>query len=90
MPIFRRSAVLRVATGVAEAAELFDHMLLVTEFPAIAREIGSEARSTSCEHHALDPVARRYWEALVRRCLISLRCFLCRSRPHRRRSQLRL
>jgi glycosyltransferase involved in cell wall biosynthesis len=56
--------VLRVSPGVAEAEELFDHMLLVTEFPGIAREIGSEARLHIQRHHALEAVARRYWEAL--------------------------
>ena len=57
-------AVLRVVAGVAESAELFDHILLVTEFPQIAREIGREAQLHIREHHALEPVARRYWETL--------------------------
>ncbi len=61
---FPPAAVLRVAPGVAEAEELFDYMLLVTEFPGIAREIGSEARLHIRKHHALDAVARRYWEVL--------------------------
>jgi glycosyltransferase involved in cell wall biosynthesis len=61
---FPPAAVLRVSPGVAEAEELFDYMLLVTEFPGIAREIGSEARLHIRKHHALDAVARRYWEVL--------------------------
>lgn len=61
---FPQSAVLRVAAGVAESAELFEHMLLVTEFPRIAREIGSEAQAHIRERHALEPVARKYWEVL--------------------------
>jgi glycosyltransferase involved in cell wall biosynthesis len=61
---FPPSAVLRVSPTVAEAEELFEHMLLVTEFPAVAREIGSEARLHIRQHHALDRVARRYWEVL--------------------------
>lgn len=61
---FPLTAVLRVSPGVAEAEELFDHMLLVTEFPAIAREVGSEARLHIQRHHALEAVAGRYWEAL--------------------------
>jgi glycosyltransferase involved in cell wall biosynthesis len=61
---FPPATVLRVAPGVAEAEELFDYMLLVTEFPGIAREIGSEARLHIRKHHALDAVARRYWEVL--------------------------
>ena len=61
---YPREAVLRVTPGVAEAAELFDHMSLVTEFPAVAREIGSAARLHIGKHHALDTVARRFWEVL--------------------------
>jgi glycosyltransferase involved in cell wall biosynthesis len=56
--------VLRVSPGVAEAEELFDHMLLVTAFPAIAREIGSEARLHVQRCYSLEQVARRYWNVL--------------------------
>ena len=55
---------LRVSAGVAESAELFDHICLVTEFPAIAKEIGNEARRHVRQHHALESVAGRYWETL--------------------------
>ncbi|HEX4277014.1 MAG TPA: hypothetical protein VHZ74_16775 [Bryobacteraceae bacterium] len=58
------TAALRVAPGVAEAEELFDHMLLVTEYPGIARAIGREARLHIQRHHALDAVAGQYWEVL--------------------------
>ena len=61
---FPDNAVLRVAVGIAESAELFDHILLVTEFPQIARRIGREAQLHIRERHALEPVARRYWETL--------------------------
>ena len=61
---FPPEAVLRVMPGVAEAAELFEHMLLVTEFPDVAREIGSAARLHIRRHHSLDAVARKYWEVL--------------------------
>ena len=61
---FPPESVLRVAPGVAETAELFDHMILVAEFPAIAREIGSNARLHIRKHHSLETVARRYWEVL--------------------------
>jgi glycosyltransferase involved in cell wall biosynthesis len=61
---FPPATVLRVSSGVAEAEELFDHMLLVTEFPGIAREIGSEAGLHIRRCHALETVARRYWEVL--------------------------
>jgi glycosyltransferase involved in cell wall biosynthesis len=61
---FPPAAVLRVAPGVAEAAELFEHMVLVTEFPRIGREIGNAARLHISEHHALESVARQYREVL--------------------------
>jgi glycosyltransferase involved in cell wall biosynthesis len=61
---FPAEAVLRVMPGIAEAAELLDHMILVTEFPRIAKAIGSEARIHLRKRHALEMVAREYWEAL--------------------------
>lgn len=61
---FPPSTVLRVTAGVAESAELFEHILLVTEFPRIAREIGNAARAHVRERHALEAVARKYWEVL--------------------------
>ena len=61
---FPETAVLRVASGVAESAELFQHILLAAEFPRIARNIGDEGQAHIREHHALEPVARKYWEAL--------------------------
>jgi hypothetical protein len=73
---FPPQAVLRVTPGVAESAELFDHMILVTEFPAMAREIGSEARLHIQRHHSLDTVARRFWEVL---CAARLSSFVTRS-----------
>jgi glycosyltransferase involved in cell wall biosynthesis len=61
---FPPAAVLRVSPGVAESEELFHHMLLVTEFPGVAREIGTEARLHIRKSHTLDAVARDYWEVL--------------------------
>jgi glycosyltransferase involved in cell wall biosynthesis len=61
---FPPGAALRVSPGVAESAELFDHICLVTEFPPIAREIGNEAQRHIREHHALESVAGRYWNTL--------------------------
>jgi glycosyltransferase involved in cell wall biosynthesis len=61
---FPRGAVLRVSAGVAESAELFDHICLVTEFPPIAREIGNEAQRHVRQHHALESVAGKYWDTL--------------------------
>jgi glycosyltransferase involved in cell wall biosynthesis len=61
---FPATAALRVTPGVAEAEELFEHMVLVTEHPGIAREVGREARKHIRRHHGLDTVAKRYWEVL--------------------------
>lgn len=61
-------ACLRVTPGVAEAAELFDHMILVARFPQIARDIGKEAARHIREHHTLEQVAGRYGEVLKALC----------------------
>jgi glycosyltransferase involved in cell wall biosynthesis len=61
---FPACAALRVTPGVAEAEELLEHMILVTEYPGIAREIGRAARLHIRTHHGLDTVAEKYWEVL--------------------------
>jgi len=61
---FPPTAVLRISPGVAEAQELFDHMLLVAEFPALGRDIGSEARLHIEKHHRVESAARQYWQTL--------------------------
>lgn len=58
------TAVLRVSPGVAETAELFDHMRLVTDFPRVARAIGGEGQLHIRQRHALKPVVQNYWELL--------------------------
>jgi len=65
---FPKTAALRVAPGVAEAGELFEHMVLVTEFPGIGREIGNAACLHISKHHALETVARQYREVLCGVC----------------------
>lgn len=59
-----REAVIRVTPGIAETAELVDHMILVTAFPAIAGAIGNEAQRHIRTHHSLETVTRQYWETL--------------------------
>ncbi len=64
---FPETAMLRVRPGVAESAELFDHMVLVVlaaEFHGFARAVGNEARDHIRKCHGLEQVARQYWEAL--------------------------
>jgi hypothetical protein len=53
-----------VTPGVAEAAELFHHMVMVSAFPRIAKDIGNEAARYIRQHHSLDVVAKRYWQIL--------------------------
>jgi len=61
---FPVTAALRVSPGIAEAEELFEYMTMVAEFPEIGREVGGEARLHIQSRHALEPVARQYWEVL--------------------------
>jgi len=58
------AACLRVSPGVAEAAALFDHMVMVSRFPGSARDIGLLARRHILQHHSLDEAARQYWQVL--------------------------
>ena len=58
------AACLRVTPGVAESAELFDHMVVATEFPRIGKEIGAEAKRHIRRHHSLEAVAGLYAEIL--------------------------
>lgn len=59
------TTVLRVSTGPAEAAELFAQMALVTDFPAIRKQIGELAAKHIRTHHSLEVVAGLYRQALV-------------------------
>jgi glycosyltransferase involved in cell wall biosynthesis len=58
------AACLRVQPGVAEAAELFNHMVMVCAFPQFSKDLGNEARRHIREHHSLEVAARRYWQIL--------------------------
>jgi glycosyltransferase involved in cell wall biosynthesis len=58
------TACLRVDRGIAETEELLDHMVLVSQFPGLAREIGENARYHIREHHSLGQVARQYRQVL--------------------------
>jgi hypothetical protein len=58
------AACLRVSPGVAEPAELFDYMVMVAEFPQIAKDIGTEARRHVLSKHSLGAAALDYWQVL--------------------------
>ena len=61
---FPEDACLRVAHGVAEQAELGHYMMLLARSPEVAGEIGRRAAAHVQEHHAVEKVARAYWEIL--------------------------
>jgi len=61
---YPETAVLRVRPGIAERGELFDHMVLAAAFPQVARDIGEQARKWIAGHHAIEAVAKRYWQVL--------------------------
>jgi glycosyltransferase involved in cell wall biosynthesis len=56
---------LRVAPGPSEIAELLDNMILVSEFPALARQTGAAARRHIREIHAPDRIAAIFHDALA-------------------------
>jgi hypothetical protein len=58
------AACLRVSHGVAEPAELFDYMVMVAQFPGIAKDIGTEALRHVLSHHSLEAAALNYWQVL--------------------------
>jgi hypothetical protein len=59
-----KGAWLPVSQGIAEGAELFEHMMVVTEFPQMGRDIGIEARRHVLGRHALSAVAQEYWRVM--------------------------
>jgi glycosyltransferase involved in cell wall biosynthesis len=61
---FPDAACLRVKPGIAESAELFDHMIMVACFPALARDIGAAARRHIAERHSLSEAVRRYRQVM--------------------------
>jgi glycosyltransferase involved in cell wall biosynthesis len=55
---------LRVEPGVGERDSLFEHMVLLTSFTGVAREIGANAAAYVAEEHAVNRVGEHYWTAL--------------------------
>jgi glycosyltransferase involved in cell wall biosynthesis len=58
------AACFRVTPGVAEPAELFDHMSIAAAFPSVAKDIGSAAARHIAERHSLQDVCGKYWQVL--------------------------
>ena len=61
---FPDQACLRVDHGVAEEEMLVEYMVWLARFAADAKAIGARASKHIREFHALDHVARLYWQAL--------------------------
>jgi len=61
---FPEGAVIRIDTGVAEAAAVRDNILLLTSFPPVAREVGQRGADHIAAHHSVGRVAEQYWKAL--------------------------
>jgi glycosyltransferase involved in cell wall biosynthesis len=55
----------RVAPGPSEVAELLDNMILISEFPVLARQIGLAAQRHIRQVHAPDRVAAMFHRALA-------------------------
>ena len=62
---YPRETCLRVIPGPSEVAELLDNMMLISEFPALARRIGLEAQRHIREVHAPQRVAAMFHDALA-------------------------
>lgn len=65
---FPEGACLRIATGVRERDSLRQHMLLLLSVPELASALGRCAAEHIRTRHALEPVARRYWDILCAHC----------------------
>lgn len=61
---FPAGSCLRIQTGVAERADLLEHMSVLTMVPSTAPEIGVRAAGYIGSHHPLDRIAEQYWSAL--------------------------
>jgi len=61
---FPQSACLRVDQGAAEEQMLAEYMVWLARFPEDARSIGQRAAEHIRESHAVEHVARLYWQAL--------------------------
>lgn len=57
-------ACLRVRPGIAEAADLFDHMSLMACFPRLARDIGTQGQRYIRERHSLSNVAQKFRDVI--------------------------
>ena len=65
---FPEGACLKVDHGPGEAEMLAEYMLWLANSREVARELGLRGGQYIREHHALDAVARQYWEVLRACC----------------------
>ena len=61
-------ACLRIAPGIAEQESLREHMILLTSISGVAQAVGQRAASHIASHHAVQTVAKVYWNLLCESC----------------------
>ena len=61
---FPEDSCVRVAPGIEEADSLWNHMVLLTSVPEVARAIGRRGAEHIREHHQMERIARLYWDTL--------------------------
>lgn len=62
------TACFRVQPGVAESHELFQYMVLVSEYPELARQTGQHAARHISRYNSLTSIGDSYWETLCDAC----------------------
>jgi glycosyltransferase involved in cell wall biosynthesis len=62
------TACFRVPPGVAEQAALLEYMVVASEYPEVAREMGRQAAEHIRRYHSLTPVGALYWKLLCDTC----------------------
>jgi hypothetical protein len=71
------TACFRIDSGLAEAADLFQHMFVACEFPQVGRAIGRQAAEHIARYHLLKAVASQYWKTLCAVCSSQGSCLHC-------------
>jgi hypothetical protein len=62
--IFPQGACVRIDPGIAEAAGLRDHIILLSSCPQVACAIGQRGAGHIAAYHSVDRVAELYWNVL--------------------------
>lgn len=65
---YDEAACCRIEPGPGERDSLQQHMVLLTSFSEVAREIGLRAADHVEQHHALDRISQQFWNLLCDYC----------------------